>query len=351
MAVKNAVSKFWVLRPSSDTLLWSAWPAGDKPASGHLFLESMAAEWSEYQTALSTFFTPTSGYSRIDAQALVESIPTSGGTTLSAGSTASAINSALASNSIVFLSGGTYTLDTTIDVPASKWLIGVAGQTINLDCSGMGDPGYGMRWRAGAKVVNVNVLKPGGLGVWFDGDGSFGYKVSVQQCGYPGSVTTRYGIAFHGGGSGACFNVVLVSCEAIKSQGSTNGGGGDADGFDVGTQGGGNWQCIDCHAWYNADDGFDSWTGAASNFFYKCSAGKQGKNPDSATQGDGNGWKLGSGTPSHYLYKPSTDDNADWALNWNGNVGPHYVKQPNFANDDSGTYAFGPSDSDKFVVT
>lgn len=32
MAVKNAVSKFWVLRPSSDTLLWSAWPAGDKPA-------------------------------------------------------------------------------------------------------------------------------------------------------------------------------------------------------------------------------------------------------------------------------------------------------------------------------
>lgn len=32
MAVKNAVSKFWVLRPSSDTLLWSAWPAGDKPS-------------------------------------------------------------------------------------------------------------------------------------------------------------------------------------------------------------------------------------------------------------------------------------------------------------------------------
>lgn len=34
MAVKNANAKAWNITPSADGLRWSAWPAGDKPASG-----------------------------------------------------------------------------------------------------------------------------------------------------------------------------------------------------------------------------------------------------------------------------------------------------------------------------
>ena len=326
--------------------------SGGSLAPGHRFLAAMTGEWSEYQTALSTFFTPTSSYSRIDAQALVASIPTIGGVTLSAGATLSAANSALAANSVVFLNGGTYNWASMADVPAGKALVGVAGQTVDLNFSTSTGSGYGMRLGANSKLVNVNIIRAPGLGIWFDGNGSLCYKVSVQQCGYPSaSVSTRYGIAFHGGGSGNCFNVVLVSCEALNSQGTTNNGGGDADGFDCGTAGGGNWQMIDCHGWFNTDDGFDSWGATASNFFYKTTSGGNGKNPDSATQGDGTGYKLGTGTVSHYLYKPATNDNASWALNYNGNDGPHYVRTPSLVVDDAGTYAYGAPYASKYVIT
>lgn len=39
MAVKNAVSRSWVISPSADGKFWSAWPGGDKPAGGAFALE------------------------------------------------------------------------------------------------------------------------------------------------------------------------------------------------------------------------------------------------------------------------------------------------------------------------
>jgi len=323
---------------------------------GHLYLQSLSSLWTEYQTFRSSFFSPSR--TKQNAQTLVESIPTSGGTTLSAGASASTINSALSSNSIVFLPAGTYNIDRMIDVPAGKWLIGVAGAQITLDCStnvGAFGAAYGVRLGIGSKLVNVSIVKPAVLGIWFDGNTSFCYKVSIQQCGYPiaGFSGDRNGIAFAGGGSGNCFDVCLVSCEALYSQGSTGSPtpGSDADGFDCGTSGGGNWQMVDCHAYGNCDDGFDCWNAADSNGFFYCDSSINGKNPEAGSQGDGNGWKLGLGSVSHYLWKPSTFDNADWAFNWNGNAGPHYIYSPACVGDDSGVYAFGAGDASKWVVT
>lgn len=361
MPIKSGVSRTWNISPSSDGKKYSAYPQGDNPGAGslepgHLYLQSLTSLWTEYQTFRGSFFAPSR--TKQDAQALVNSIPTSGGTTLTTSATASDINTALGSNSVVFLPAGTYAMDRMIDIPAGKWLVGVAGGQITLDFStniGTFGAAYGVRLRAGSNLVNVSIVKPAVLGIWFDGNTSFCYKVSVQQCGYPisGFAGDRNGIAFAGGGSGNCFDVCLVSCEALYSQGSTGSPtpGSDADGFNCGTNGGGNWQMVDCHAYGNCDDGFDSWNATDSNGFFRCSSSINGKNPEAGSQGDGNGWKLGLGSVSHYLWKPSTNDNADWAFNWNGNTGPHYIYQPNCVGDDSGVYAFGAGDASKWVVT
>ena len=254
--------------------------------SGHRWLVSLtSAQWSDYQTKR-TDFTVTAGRTSQDAETLYNSIPTSGGVTLALGSTAAQINTALNQNSTVFLTAGTYTINTTIIVPANKWLIGLGtGATLNCSTIPTGaNASHGIKFNSGSKGVRLNIYQAPNFGAWVAGNGCFWYKVSVEQAGNDPNDHTWAGWYSDPG----VFDCVALSCEVLNTQ-----GGGEGDGFRLGCNSGGNITYVDCHAFENDDDGYDVWNSAANSFFHICTSVRNGKNSVLATVGDGNGWKLG----------------------------------------------------------
>lgn len=315
---------------------------------GHYYLSTIPAlgakSWADYQSRRTAYWalaypTGTPPVPNMDAEALVASIPTSGGTTLAAGASSAQIATALASFTIVFLAQGTYNLTSMPAVPANKWLIGLGTGAI-LNCATINTfPHYGMHLFDSAKLVNVSIVRPASLGVWFDGNFQFLYKVSLQEPGYGVSTanpidgkTVPSAIGYLGGGA---HSVVMVSCEGFKIN-----GGSDGDGCDCG-QGGGNWTFVDNHFRECDDDGLDTWDAVYPCFMHYVDIRGSGNNTSPyASRGDGNAFKLGRGGVRHFLNQCNGQDCWDYAYNYNLSSVRMLLRLCTSSNNTQGTYAF-----------
>ena len=274
-----------------------------------------AAMWTEIDAQRVAFGDPNNCHAKVDA------LPTSGGVTVSPGAD---INAALASNSLVFLNGGTYKLSSTISLDAGKKLIGVAGQTVTIDASAVEQAVY---LRDNAVLANVNIRNAIDVGVNFynastdsGSSNSLIYRVSVGATGL-GSTLNPNGVGF-GVWYGAANNC-LVSTEAFDTWNesgptSTLASGGNADGYRNSYSAHHN-TFIDSHSFRNGDDGFDMWEGGIV-FMYFNTSHDNGKTSGQTVTGDGNGVKLGIGSVSHKLYKVSAFNNKANGFDINGNT-------------------------------
>jgi hypothetical protein len=281
--------------------------------------------WSEVSSQRVTFSDPNNAKPRIDA------LPASGGVTLSAGSSAATINAALAANTIVFLSGGTYILNNYITVPSNKYLLGVAGQTITLDCH-TNTVDRGLALGHNATVANIIVDGPVTFGclTWTAADGytngSLMYQISVRRTGWY-SLTSDGSVGFYL--SSGSSNNTLVTCEAFDSWnelGAPNDHGGNSDGIDS-SFGAISNTFIDVHSYKNGDDGIDMWGGSdGSNggqvYCYFCAFHDNGKVTGKPVAGDGNGVKLGPSRLVSKFYKTQADNNSSGGWNLNPGTNP-----------------------------
>jgi hypothetical protein len=287
-------------------------PAVSVP-SGVAWTGVSAAMWAEINSQRSSFGDAN------DCQARVNAIPTSGGVTLSPGAD---INSALASNSVVFLSAGTYKPSSRITVPAGKKLIGVAGQSVTIDASSVD---FGALVQNNAVLANVIIESSNGDGVNFyygptdtGSTGALVYQVSVRHSGYyNASGTGSSGIRVSQNAANNC----VVSSEASDTWnvlGAPNDHGGNSDGINN-SFGANRNTFIDVHSYRNGDDGIDMWNGGQA-YFYFSDAHDNGKTTGKSVTGDGNGIKLGIGSVAHKFYKTTATSNKSHGFNLNGNT-------------------------------
>jgi hypothetical protein len=259
-----------------------------------------------------------------DCRARVNAIPTSGGVTLQPGAD---INAALRANSLVFLSGGTYKLTSTISLDAGKKLVGVAGQTVTIDASAVEQAVW---LRDNAVLANVLIRDAGDIGLNFynpsGNRGSIGalvYQTSVGRTGSWPNSNGGVGIIATQGATGNCIvsTEVFDSWNAVGSDGTTtsvSAQGGNADGIDL-TNGAHDNTLIDVVSYRNGDDGVDMWNGGVA-FQYFVIARDNGKTTGKTITGDGNGFKLGVGSVSHKFYKANAYSNKSNGFSLNGNT-------------------------------
>ena len=292
---------------------------GVPPLAGVEYTGVSAAMWAEINAQRAAFGDTN------DCKARVDAIPTIGAT-IHPGAD---INAALASSSVVILSGGTYNLTSPVNVPAGKKLIGAAGQIVTLNASGAD---RGVQLGAGATLANVIVDGAATFGVLpFDSTSGYSsntliYQVSVRHTGfYSATSDGSIGIFISGGAANNC----VVSSEASNSWnelGGVNAHGGNSDGIDL-NFGAHDNTLIDVVSFQNGDDGIDMWHGGQM-YAYFCNAHDNGKvDGKGPLQGDGNGIKLGVGDVSHKFYKTTAVNNRACGYDLNGNTkDPQLVK-------------------------
>ena len=303
------------------------------PPAGVEWTGMSAAMWTEINAQRSSF-----GDSN-DCQARVNAIPTSGGVTLKPGAD---INAALASNSVVFLSGGTYKPTTRITVPAGKKLIGVAGQSVTIDASGVD---YGVLVQNNAALANVIVDGANGDGVNFyyaptdtGSTGALVYQVSARRSGfYNATGDGSAGIRVSQNATNNC----VVSSEAFDTWnvlGAPNDNGGNSDGVNN-SFGAHDNTFIDVHSYRNGDDGFDMWQGGISYWYFSASH-DNGKTTGKALTGNGNGIKVGTGNASHKFYKTNATNNKTCGYVQNGNAQDPKLVQSTATGNPNGNYCY-----------
>jgi hypothetical protein len=303
------------------------------PPAGVEWTGISTAMWAEINAQRSSF-----GDSN-DCQARVNAIPTSGGVTLKPGAD---INAALASNSVVFLSGGTYKPTTRITVPAGKKLIGVAGQSVTIDASGVD---FGAFVQNNAVLANVIIDSANGDGVNFyyaptdtGSTGALVYQVSSRRSGfYNANGSGSSGIRVSQNATNNC----IVSSESFDTWnvvGAPNDNGGNADGINN-SFGAHNNTFIDVHSYRNGDDGFDMWQGGISYWYFSTSH-DNGKTTGKSITGNGNGIKVGVGNASHKFYKTNAINNKACGFVQNGNAQDPKLVQSTANGNSNGNYCY-----------
>lgn len=252
-----------------------------------------------------------------DCKARVDAVPNSG-TVIGPGAD---VNAALANANVVVLSGGTYTLSRSINIPVGKKLVGAAGQTVVIDASNVS-----RAFNVGNNATLANVVvadaREEGVVAYNPGSGTSSgtliYQVSVRRTGlkYTGG-TGASGIFLT---QGASYNCVVSSevSDTWNELGAPNDHGGNADGVNN-SNGAHHNTFIDVHSYRNGDDGIDMWDGGVA-FFYFSRAFDNGKTSGKTLTGDGNGIKLGIGSVAHKFYRTTANTNKAQGYNLNGNT-------------------------------
>lgn len=295
--------------------------------------------WSEINAQRNVFG------DRMDSESRINSIPNTG--TVLYPDDVDNINSALRNSDVVVLKGGVYNIKETI-VLNGKTLVGAEGETVIINGSQVRsrtpNDGLGVAIKMGdnSNLKNINLEDADNQGI-VAGNNNNIYQVSVQRTGRnDGSSTNGRGII-----SGS--NNLLVSVEVANSynyrtwdgktsDGTNTAGGGNGDGILSGAN-----THIDVHSHNNSDDGIDVWEGG-KNYFYFTLSYENGKSPlgmPNGQTGDGNGFKLGRGSSTHYIYKSAALDNKQSGFDQNGNTSSAVIVASESANNGSSNYAQG----------
>lgn len=320
----------------STTSVTASAPAG----TGHLWTDMTSAQWTEIETeGAAQGDVNAAGY-----RARIAAVPTSGGVTISAGAN---IATALASNSLVFGNTGAYTVSAMITFSTNgKKLLAGPGQVMTINCIGLtdGNPAFNMVASdcviggCGTGVMIIQNLRANGVQAWDNGAGGSGnlfYHISIDGGIMPAGT---------GGAGLAAFynarNTLICSCEIMNL--TDSGTGGNADGLNVANNTAANCSngVVDTHVFQNSDDGMDTWQSTQKQYFYFSSAQKSGKHPV-GPNGDGNGFKCGTGIGSHNYYKCFSNDCASYGWNRNAGTNPPRLKACTQTGDDAGPLAGG----------
>lgn len=277
-----------------------------------------------------------------DCQARVNSVPSSGGVTLQPGAD---INAALASNSVVFLSTGTYPISSRLSVPAGKKLIGAPGQKPVIDAAGMSGAAWAVAVGDNSVIANVELKNQPGIGIvtYNLSSGAYSkggliYQVSVHDSGMDGrSMDNGTGVYVTGGATNWCV-VSSAAWNTYNSSGGVNAAGGNSDGFSN-NFGSSQNSFIDVYSRNTGDDGFDMWQGGQS-YWYFSSANYAGIVPGKSGTGNGNGVKVGTGSVAHKFYKTSATNNRACGYVNNGNTYDPILVDSSASGNGSGSYCY-----------
>ncbi|WP_242092886.1 right-handed parallel beta-helix repeat-containing protein [Aestuariivivens sediminicola] len=202
--------------------------------------------------------------------------------------------SAAVSGEIIYIRGGDYVFNSTIDITKS----GVSGSTISL----VAYPGDSSRPKFDFSSMSESSSNRGiqlegsywhikGIDVFGAGDnGMFirGHHNLIEFCTF--SENSDTGLQIGNGGS----NNTILNCDSYFNADSTL---ENADGFASKLDAGTNNKFIGCRAWQNLDDGWDGYMRGNDNittYYENCWAFKNGILKDGSTgSGDGNGFKTG----------------------------------------------------------
>jgi len=266
-----------------------------------------AQMWAEINSVRKDFGDPN------DCKKRIEEIPRSGMRIYPCDG--DCINEALSKSKVVILNPGTYVLKYTVTLRDGHTLIGLPQGRVVFDASNVE---VGVRLGNKTTIANVEVTNSRNFSVIVNGKESLVYRVKSYRPGYYWAKSVAgVGFAITGGR-----NNCIVSNDAYEGYNQDGPGckpcckGGNADGFQL-NRGAANNSVIDCRSYRNSDDGFDTWDGLTS-FFYFSLAGENGRIPGKSS-GDGNGFKLGRGSAVHYLYKNESYNNMAGGFDLNGN--------------------------------
>lgn len=306
--------------------------------TGHRWTNMTSAAWTLVEAEGVTIGDANaSGY-----RSRVNGIPSAGGVTVAANETA--IRNALAANDLVFVNSGSIPpLSNYLTLGTNKKLLAAPGATVNWDCSnGLTINMIGTNGIFGAGATGVMVmtnLTGNAVQMWDSGDGQCNGNL-VNHVSVDGGTLTGPGAgiaAYYGSRNG-----LICSCE-VMNLGGTN--PGNTDGFNMAENTAPTGQenaFVDCHAFRNSDDGFDAWHSNSSQRLYMCTSVQNGKNL-SGFNGDGNGYKCGSGSGAHNYFQCSSNDNLTYGWNRNANTVPPRLSGCSQTGDDAGPLAGGPS--------
>ena len=281
----------------------------EAPVPGNVAYEGVSLdEWAEISRQRERFNDPNDCQSRIDSLAVVPDA------IISAGDTA-ALDRALDDGArVIVLEGGTYNISNTVWLNAGQTLIGERGEQVIINAAAVN---RGVYLGEGSALVNTTVVDARNEGVVLTSR-NLVYRTSVGRTGYGPAVNdSGAGVSISGGN-----NNCVVSVEAFDGYNEDGAGcgpctlGGNADGFTA-KFGAVDNTFIDAHAYRNSDDGFDFWMGGTSYVYF--GSAFDGGRIVNRPSGDGNGYKLGRGEATHYLYEAYAYDNIANGFDINGN--------------------------------
>lgn len=219
----------------------------------------------------------------------------------------SAISSATAGDVITI--NGTIKLTSTLQLLTS----GTSSAKINLtggtlDCSGVSS-GWGVKVNGSYwNITNITIKNAPDCGIVLQ-LGGYNYLYKITATGNKDSGIQIY--------NGSHDNYVL-SCTSTENYDTQN-GGENADGFACKLSAGKNNVFENCTAYHNSDDGWDLYGQPYTVTIKGCIASRNGY----GTNGDGNGFKLGSAGQSvpHTVTNCTATNNKAWGYDGNGNTG------------------------------
>ena len=229
-------------------------------------------------------------------------------------STESALRSAVANaqpGDIINISGTIYLTQTLqlLNSGTSSAKINITGGTnyATLNCSGVS--GWGVKVNGSYwNISYLNIEYAGNSGLVFQYGGyNWVYHVRTRGCG-------DTGLQIYNGSHNNSVNY----CTSYDNYDVVN-GGENADGFTCKLSGGAGNKFYKCNAKHNSDDGWDLYGQPYTVVIDHCLS----KNNGYGTNGDGNGFKLGSSGQNvpHTVTYCTADYNLAWGYDGNGNTG------------------------------
>ncbi|MGL1887427.1 MAG: right-handed parallel beta-helix repeat-containing protein [Reichenbachiella sp.] len=132
------------------------------------------------------------------------------------------------------------------------------------------------------------------------------------------------------------YNNWIQFCNSNENYDAGN-GGENADGFACKLSGGAGNVFYKCNGNHNSDDGWDLYGQPYTVKIYNCKAERNGY----GSNGDGNGFKLGSAgqNVTHYARNCVSNNNLAWGYDGNGNSGHMYMENSNGSGNGKGLFA------------
>lgn len=263
----------------------------------------------------------------------------------------------------IYILGGTYLYNTTIDISSSKIgsdsmmynVFAFQSDTVVLDFYKQAFGSRGINLKGSYWYFRgITVKNAGDNGLYISGAHN-----RIEHCTFIGNDDT--GLQISGGGS---YNTI-INCDSYYN---ADPGNGNADGFAAKLDIGPGNRFFSCRAWNNSDDGWDLYESADSVVIDSCFAFRNGYLANGAAgNGNGNGFKVGGNfvAGNHLVMNCISFGNLKNGYHLNNNTGQLTLynnlgfnnndKNYNFPLTSSGPHtfinnvSFGGTNSDKFT--